>query len=1616
MKPKNILYVIVTILIAFQSITIEAQTLAEKSKITKNYNQTYLKQLQNRLYQKSIQEKQYALQQAKIYGWETSIIKPNGTFLELMKVVDGKPIYYTTFNADAAISTRANFLHNGGGLGLNLEGQGMTAFVWDGGHARVTHQEYDGIGGTDRVSIGDSPLDPNFHSAHVTGTIVASGFEANAKGMAPQAFAVSYQWDSDLSEATTEANAGMLVSNHSYGYVASGIPDDWFGQYGSDAHDWDDIMYNASNYLMIVAAGNDGNDNSSNAVPLDGNSSYDKLSGHATAKNNLVVANAEDASIDTASGNLISVSINSSSSEGPTDDYRIKPDITGNGTGLYSTYETADDIYASITGTSMASPNVTGSLLLLQQHYNNLNSSFMRAATLKGLALHTADDAGISGPDAIFGWGLLNTKKAAETITQKDNESIIEEFNLTSGNTFTMDVDSDGVNTLIASISWTDPAGIVNTATNSSTPALVNDLDIRITQNANTYFPYRLTSITTNSTGDNLVDPYERVDVASASGTYTITVTHKGTLSSTQAYTLIVTGITYSGTCTATVPTNVQASVVEPTSALIIWDFVQGADYEIQYREVGSSTWITDTATSSSYTITGLTPDTDYEVQVRSVCPDTTTSTYSSPVTTFTTPIPVLCDSSGTTEWATGTTYVELNTISNATPTKTAGYNDYTAISTDLEQGAIYDLSTRVDTDGDFAVGTMVWIDWNQDADFDDDGEEFNLGYAVNVSDGATTNSPLAIAVPDTAVLGNTIMRVSTKFGAYATACENYFDGEVEDYTINVVTCGSTTSTATPTNVQATLIDATSATITWDAISGVNYRLRYREVGAVTWIEAVTTTNSYQITGLITATDYEAQVQSVVCASSNSDYSDSVYFTTLSCSHCASVATASTRGTTLVDFNTINNTTAATSGYSDFTAQSTDVTRLVAYDLTVNVTTGTQNRTGYTTVWIDWNQDCDFDDAGEEYNLGITPRQVDQATSNSPLSITVPADALIGNTIMRVSTKMQLASTSCENAFEGEVEDYTLNILSASPCSGATTTWDGSAWDNGTPDATMPAIIDGAYDTTTNGNIICCNLTINASASINVSAGQYISIGYDFVNNGAIVVEHEGSLVQTDDTSSVSGIGTYQIKKKTTLYAEYDYTYWSSPTSGETIEDVFNTNSTLSEGSSTNNDDFSPTNHIYKLDTAAFSDENDDTFDDDGNDWLVATGPMTVGKGYIAMGAGSDFPFDAAARATGLEQSIFFEGTVNNGTIDIPVVLDLYNQSNSTGHDNYNNSANLIGNPYPSAIDIHLLMSLNPVILQGDFYFWTHDSAISSSNPGPDAFNFTNDDYSILTVDAASGITSSTNGSNGTSANKYIASGQGFLANVTTTGNVSFTNAMRVTGNNNTLLGTETTIDRLWLNLTKEESSVFRQILVGFYEGATDTYQAGQDGQRIENGANTDFYSTINEDNRHFAIQNLSFFNNTKTINLGLEIVEAGIYKIDIDHFEGIFTEGQAIYLEDIYENIIHNFTNGGYVFSTEIGVAIEDRFILRFINETLSFENEIFNSLTIYPNPSSNIFTISFQSSEKLSIEVFDLTGKVILNRFTDNQIDLTGYAKGIYFVKLSIDDVQTVKKLVLK
>src|SRR5690625_5133286 len=138
------------------SVGVNAQTPEQARKITASYNKSYLENLAAESLEKSAREKKEAVEYANARNIPISYTTEEGAFLSLQKVLsDGTLIYNTTFNIDAAKSTRTDHLNIGGSTGFNLEGQNMTAHVWDGGHPLLTHQEYAGPGGNNRIIVMD---------------------------------------------------------------------------------------------------------------------------------------------------------------------------------------------------------------------------------------------------------------------------------------------------------------------------------------------------------------------------------------------------------------------------------------------------------------------------------------------------------------------------------------------------------------------------------------------------------------------------------------------------------------------------------------------------------------------------------------------------------------------------------------------------------------------------------------------------------------------------------------------------------------------------------------------------------------------------------------------------------------------------------------------------------------------------------------------------------------------------------------------------------------------------------------------------------------------------------------------------------------------------------------------------------------------------------------------------------------------------------------------------------------------------------------------------------------------------------------------------------------------
>ena len=221
-------------------------------------------------------------------------------------------------------------------------------------------------------------------------------------------------------------------------------------------------------------------------------------------------------------------------------------------------------------------------------------------------------------------------------------------------------------------------------------------------------------------------------------------------------------------------------------SPVFSWEEISNTssyDIEIATDQQFSSVLFSENISTNSFSGASLEESTVYywRVKAKNTCGEGDFSEISS----FTTQNCSVCFSDGNTSYVTSTTRVVFNTIDNSSG-KPGAYSDYTDISTTVRPDEIHDLTVQVNTDGDYIVHTKVWIDWNQDCDFDDVNEEYDLGTAENVADAATTLSPLSITIPSDAIEGLTTMRVSTKYASDPTSCMTGQDAEVEDYTLVV--------------------------------------------------------------------------------------------------------------------------------------------------------------------------------------------------------------------------------------------------------------------------------------------------------------------------------------------------------------------------------------------------------------------------------------------------------------------------------------------------------------------------------------------------------------------------------------------------------------------------------------------------------------------------------------------------------------------------------------------------------------------------------------------------------------------------------------------------------------
>lgn len=534
-----------------------------------------------------------------------------------------------------------------------------------------------------------------------------------------------------------------------------------------------------------------------------------------------------------------------------------------------------------------------------------------------------------------------------------------------------------------------------------------------------------------------------------------------------------------------------------------------------------------------------------------------------------------------------------------------------------------------------------------------------------------------------------------------------------------------------------------------------------------------------------------------------------------------------------------------------------------------------------------------------------------------------------------------------------------------------TTIWNGSVWDNGSPSSEKRIIFNGNYPVLNSTN--ACSCSISSGYSVGVPNGNTLGLVFDYSGSGTLILENNASLYQSED--QITNTGIISLKRQTTPIIKTDYTYWSSPVLNQRLVDV--SPNTLSD-------------KFY-----SFNATTDSWFEE------LPTNSMDVGKGYIIRG-----PQDFSTTVPALYEAVF-TGVPNNGKMSIPIAL--------------NDTSNLIGNPYPSAIDAIAFLTANSDVLDGTIYFWTHNTPIT--------YNIYNsNDYAVYNLLGGVGVQATNLGVNNTIPNGKIASGQSFFAtSIKSGGTVIFNNSMRqIAGtpiDNSQFFKIRDTKSkvamvekhRLWLNLSNAQGA-FKQTLVGYVTSATNEYDNGYDGETFDGNEFVDFYS-VNQD-RDLVIQGRALpFDETDVISLGFRTAIAGTFTISIDQFDGFFLD-QSVFIEDKLNNVIFDLKKANYTFDTAIG-TFNDRFVLRYTDRTLASDDFVNNKEFVFVSNKNKQLHISSTKEFIEEVVIFNLAGRKIYQKRAINNRDFSVLnllvSHQVVLVKIVLQNGQLVIKKVI-
>ena len=491
-------------------------------------------------------------------------------------------------------------------------------------------------------------------------------------------------------------------------------------------------------------------------------------------------------------------------------------------------------------------------------------------------------------------------------------------------------------------------------------------------------------------------------------------------------------------------------------------------------------------------------------------------------------------------------------------------------------------------------------------------------------------------------------------------------------------------------------------------------------------------------------------------------------------------------------------------------------------------------------------------------------------------------------------------------------------------------------WNNGIPSVTTDVIIrTGTYQPIIASNVSVKSLTINTSASLTVTSGN-LTVVEAIANSGTMTLENNANLIQTAAANTNSGSGTATVKRNSNALLRSDYTLWSSPVTGQNL---------LA---------FSPattTTRFYNYNTATNLYNAEAT---------PGATPFTVGKGYLIRMPNIDLLADYDAGTATLVYPGVFTGVPNNGTITVPIT------AGETGF-----RYNLVGNPYPSPINIWTFVSENTDSIESTLYFWRKTngsvgqaSAYCTFIPG------------ALVTDTGTFTTNS----NALSADPLgvIQTGQGFFVEAKSGATtLTFNNTQRVINAANLFFRTKQVAEpsKIWLNATNAAGN-FSQMAVTYFDGAT----LGVDAFDAKYINDSDYALTSDINQGEYTIQGRPAFDASDVVALNFKTDVAGDYTIAIDHTDGLFSTGQDVYLLDSKTGTETDLKAGSYTFNATAGID-NARFSLKY-QKTLKVDAPAFNENSVRVYKNNGTVCVNSGKIAINSIQVYDVQGRLIAER----------------------------------